>query len=294
MKKLFIVVVFLFLFSLLDSAKAFSVKPSELLITIDPGLKKTVSLQIVNPEKFDVNFSGKIYGVKQKNNGSPQFSVGYSVAEAWVKPKQSQILVPAGQSKNFDFTVDIPQSAQSGTYYLGLAIFKTGVNTSTVGLVGQVVSIFNLQVSGQAFDNISIDKWKLDENKTVGKEWFFDLNLSNKGNMEEQMTGNLLIKNWSGDNIYKENIYLGNRFLPNSVRYLKPQASLKDNIFWPGIYLAVVEIKYGLSGQTILATEHVWYWPSWMWPVTGFFVLGLLILVIFLVKIKRGLKKNRD
>jgi len=110
--------------------------------------------------------------------------------------------------------------------------------------------------------------------------------------MDADMTGSIIIKSWKGDELIRQNIKLGNKLLTNSVRFLNPKVDLSNNLIFPMVYQSSIEIKYGLLGQSTVATEYVFFLPLWS-KVLGSIVVILIIVVCFaLFKAKNERKKE--
>lgn len=294
---------FLFTFAVLSffvtvsPVRAFEISPVKALLTVDPDKNQTQTLvvKIKNNETLvtNTNFKLSVLGMKQDENGKPIFSRGVEIAESWVYPENNLINIKSGETGSGNFIIKIPKDAVSGSYYLGLAVEpvleKNKQNNFSVqqsGLSTRLVSLLTLQVKGLVQESLVIEKWTANlvdekENKKIN----FDLNLKNIGNIETAMIGSVGIKNWRGEEIFSEPIFLGNKLLANSYRVLHPEIILKNKINSPGIYSANIKINYGRTNQMISAVVYIWYFPNWSKIIL--LIAGLLVFCLIFWKFRK-------
>lgn len=269
----------------ISPAKAFGISPAKMLITADPNTSQTIVLSINNSEKNDLVFKLGVVGVEQDENGMPVFDRGVTDAENWIFPENGTVLIKAGQTKAINFIIKIPDSTQAGSYYTGLFV-EPSVEGSSNGQIGsRVISLLTIQVAGVVNEAVLIEKWSTKQSWLNDREWQFDLNLKNTGDVEVLLEGAVSIRNWRGEEIYTKPLGLGNKLLAGSRRALSPAMTVKDNIKLPGLYQAQLKINYGLTSQMTSGIAYVWYFP--LWSQVGLVVFGFLILVLVIFVIKR-------
>lgn len=271
-------------------AEAFSISPTKILLTIEPGKSGEVFVEVANSEKQDATFANKVLGVRQDNEGRPVFLSDYTVAEKWVHPKIDKIFLRSGSKEKMYFTIQVPIGTPAGAYYLALIIQAASMG-GDIGLTGQIVSLLNLQVSGVVSESVRINKWEFNEQKSGRDNWRLLLNLENNGDIEVFLNGNLSVNSWRGREIFKEKLNLGNKLLARSSRFLQPEFSLaKKHIYLPGLYQVKVDISYGKTNQLVSGSVYIWYWPVWS-KIAGFILL-FLTLAMF-VWLKRIFKRKK-
>lgn len=279
MKNFFCLVSVFFSLVVVEAALAFSISPTKILLTIEPGKSSEVFVEVENNEKQDMVFSGMVLGARQDNEGRPVFLANYTAAEKWVKPKTNQISLKSGAKDKIYFAIQVPTNTPSGAYYLALVVQSVSAG-GDVGLTGQIASLLNLQVSGLVSESVKINKWEFSEQKFDRDNWRFLLNLENSGNIEVLLDGNLSVSSWREREIFKEKLNLGNKLLAHSFRFLQPEFNLaKKSIYLPGLYRVKVDISYGKTNQRVVESVYVWYWPVWS-KIVGL-VLLFLVLVMF-------------
>ena len=256
-KKFFYLILILFFLAMVGMAEAFSITPTKILLTIEPGKTSELFVEVENNEKQNMVFAGKVLGVRQDNEGRPVFLSDYTVAEQWVKPKIDKLSLKSGAKEKIYFTVQVPTSTPAGAYYLALVIQSVSIG-GDVGLTGQIASL---------------------------------LNLENSGNIEVLLDGNLSVSNWRGREIFREKLNLGNKLLAHSFRFLQPELSLtKKSVYLPGLYQVKVDVSYGKTNQQAAESVYVWYWPVWS-KIAGLILL-FLMLAIF-VRLGRIFRRRR-
>lgn len=279
-KTLFITLFFLVVILGIKNTQAFSISPSKILLTINPGDYRTVSINVTNDEGRDMYFVGQVFVVDQSNNGQPIFFQNNTTSKSWIVASDKK-LIKKGEIKPFEFKINIPKNAYPGSYFFGLGI-KSELEQAGIGLTGQIISILNLQVSGQAKEELIINKWELNKIKTTSDNYVFNLNLDNKSNVDINLSSKISLYNWQGKTISSQNQYLGNMMIPNTTRFLNP--TIKDNKFnFSPVIKAKIDITYGrLNLQT---TDQVLI-LNWTVIIIAI-ILGFLFILALILLIKR-------
>lgn len=285
MKKFFGLLFFsLGFFLFCEQAKALTISPLRYIFTVDTQKNYQVTLTIKNDGQKQANYKLVVLGASQENNGQLIFSQNSSPAENWVKPEQNFLLVEPQKEKKVNFNISIPGGVYPGFYYLGLGVEEIN-NDKEIGLSSRVVSILSLQVSGIAHESLNISRWQEKINKDKQKDISFSLLIENFGNVTLPLNGRIVIKNLRGKEIDSQPLVLGNELLPQTKRTLEPRVPL-DKVTWPSLYNFEIQIKYGQTGQFVLAKERIWFLPLW-------FKLILSVLVIILFSVWFYFKKIR-
>lgn len=268
-----------FLFFAVHPAGAFTISPAKILLTMDAGSEKTVSLNVKNDEKKDIPFSLYAVGMKQDELGRSVFTNEKTGAVEWVNPEENRIELKSGESKNVNFRVAVPNGSFPGSYFFGLAVEpEVGVGEE-VGLKGKSAAIVLLQVAGIVNESLDIENWHGDRVLLFGnKNWRFNLRCKNVGNIDLPMQAKVEVIGWNGNIAGSEEIDMGNRLLSGTSRQLRPSLNIYKNLMWPGPYEARATIVYGRTGQTAAATDTIWYFPGWILGLAG------AVFAIFILK----------
>ncbi|MFH1789636.1 MAG: hypothetical protein ABH832_01035 [bacterium] len=268
-------IIIISLIALVNNASAFSITPSKLGISIDPGQSANFSISLENTEKSDLVFETKILSVRQNNAGRPEFLSNFSNTEKWVASLTKNEVVKANKQAEFDFNLSVPIKTAPGTYYIGMAFQPMPTAQADMGITPQLVTILEVKVSGTAYENLEITKWELNKGISGKNNWEFWLNLNNASNVEIFASSTVSIQKKKGQEIFSSAINLGGVILPETVRFLKPSVILPDSINkWPAIYVAKIKIEYGKTRQTIESQTAIIVLPAW------FKILIILLLVI--------------
>jgi hypothetical protein len=282
--KFFLLIIFIFFLSA-RPARAFEISPIKMLVTADSATNQTVVLKIKNSAKTDSVFLLNVFGMRQDNAGLPIFERGISPAEPWIFPEDNSITIKAGETKSANFIIKIPENTSPGSYYVGLAAEPSVDKNSQKNINTRLVSLLTLQVSGLATEAVLIEKWEKINNGN-NESWQFNLNLKNNGSVEVPMQGLIAIKNYKGDEIFAEQITVGNKLLAESKRALMPLVSLKDRVKLPGLYQAQIKLKYGKTNQEVSAIAYIWYFPGWSKIIIAVFIVILALLLVLRLRKK--------
>ncbi len=261
-------------------AQAFEISPIKMLVTGDPGNNYTVALKIKNTDAVSMVFDTSVFGMKQNESGAPVFERGINEAESWVFPENGQVSIGAGEVKSVNFFIKIPKDSLPGSYYLGLSA-EPAVKKQSGAVSGRLVSLLTLQVSGEVRESLRINQWK----KISGLDadnWKFALELENVGTVEVPLRGEVVVRNFFGQEVISEPLVLGNKLLANAKRSLGQELQVHDKIKIPGLYEVGVRVVYGKLGLSVSRTEYVWFIPFWSKLAAG--GLGLLIVVLVIRK----------
>jgi len=258
--------------------------------------------------------------------GTPALDIAdNSPQTAWsLKPflkVQDSIKVAAGKSANIPISITIPANQGAGSYYS--AIEYTAQNPTTkekVNIAASTASLVFVTVPGQTKELLGLKQFGAyvsDAKQTSGafqsifvgaapKE--FAYRLQNSGNIAEQPSGSLLVKNMFGRtvkevkdvNAKKQLVLIGQTrrieaCMNTSVLNNKDQTGQQtqttlcdDPGLMPGHYTAQIALFYGLNGnntQEITATTSFWYLPWWSIIIL---IVALLLIVGLVWLIRRA------
>ncbi len=269
-------------------AQAVGISPVKTVVTINIESTETVSLLINNSENSEALFKLGVLGAKQDNDGYPIFGRGLTEAETWVFPENNTVSIKAKQSQKTNFIIRVPKNTEPGSYYLGLFAEPASKAGNQSGVNPRVVSLLTVQVAGSVSEEMMVQNWNPKNVVFNNKNWSFALDLKNTGRIEVSMQGVLAVRNWRGEEIFVNEIRLGNKLIAGSLRHLLPNIVVENKILWPGPYQVQVRLNYGLANQKVSAITYVWYLPFWSIVSLGVFVLILIsFLAIFLLKRKK-------
>ncbi|SRR6266568_7900375 len=300
--------------------------------TLQPGAHVSDTLYINNLSQTQpltvtlhlVDFSA------QDQTGSPSLDLRPNAPQTtWsIKPflqLPSTVNVPAGKAVNVPITLSIPATQGAGSYYS--AVEYTAQNTpgqQNVTLAASSVTLMFVTVPGHAAEHMQLQQFGAfipssdDETGTFSSLFFttppkvLAYLLQNQGNVAEQPTGSILVKNMFGKQVKvieqanpKQQLALigqTRRFeacMQQSSQVTKAasgetQTTISCNTphLAPGRYTVELAVFYGLNGsanQEIVGTATFWYLPVWF-LILMVVVLFAIVLGVYLLqrKLRRG------
>ncbi|HEX8763061.1 MAG TPA: hypothetical protein VF733_04875 [Candidatus Saccharimonadales bacterium] len=295
--------------------------------TVQPGKTVKDTLYIRNlslTQDLQVDIRLIDFGAANET-GTPALQLGENQPQTpWsLKPfatVQQNVKIAAGKSANVPIAITIPANQGAGSYYSAIEYTaKNPVTKEKMNVAASAVTLAFATVPGEAREKLDLKKFGMfvGDPKDIAKGEFksfylgstpkeFAYRLTNSGNIAEQPTGSLLVKNMFGTTVKevtdanpkKQLVLLGQTrriqaCLKSSVLESKdPNATVSqkeecdDPGLLPGRYTAQIALYYGLNGnnsQEILASTSFWYLP-W-WSVVAFVVVILLIVgLIWLIR----------
>lgn len=289
--------------------------------SVQPGKTVSDTLYISNlslSQDLQVNMRVIDFGA-QNETGAPALQLDDNATQTpWsLKPFvkiPAEVKIAAGKSANVPISVTIPATQGAGSYYS--AIEYTAVNPETkqkVNISAATASLVFVTVPGEAKEQLILKQygaWQSDADQTNGKfkSFFFGspkefaYRLQNNGNVAEQPSGSMVVKNMFGRtaleiadaNPKRQLVLIGqtrriqtclktsvlNSQDPNS--QTAKQNVCDDPGLLPGRYTAQIAMYYGMNGnntQQVIATTSFWYLP-W-WSIVAF--IAFIVIVVLLV-----------
>lgn len=305
--------------------------------TLQPGAHVTDTLYINNLSKTQaLNVGLRILDFSAKDQtGSPSLALQKDAPQtAWsLKPfitMPASVTVPANKAVNVPISISIPATQGAGSYYS--AIDYTAENSpgeQNVTLSASSVSLVFVTVPGQAHEYMQLKQFGAfipngDDTTGSFSSWFFGSApstlayvLQNQGNVAEQPTGSMIIKNMFGkqvrtvDQVNPKNqlaLIDQTRRFETCVQPINKTAKsgtgedqttvvCETPHLAPGRYTAQIAVFYGLNGsnnQEVMATATFWYLPMWFLALAFAALFAIVLGVYFLQrKIRRGSRSKR-
>lgn len=278
-----------------SSGQALEIGPPVINLSGDPGttVKTTISLRDISPTSLLVN--GQINDfVAGGEDGTPKIILDDTVSpysfKSWVLPLTPLTLKPK-EIKTLNLTINIPASASPGGYY-GVARF-TGtppdLNGTGVSLAASLGSLILLTVNGQAKENLSIDEFSAAHDSKTGTLFEaapvdFTIRLKNSGNIQEEPTGLVTVKDMFGNVVATLGVNQPVRdILPDSIRKFDTpldSSNIGNKILF-GLYHADLSLTYGANKQTITSSITFWVIPYTLIAI----IIGSLIIAFIVLRI---------
>ncbi len=291
--------------------------------TINPGQKISDTLYLSNLSSTQtLTAKIKIIDFKAANNsGTPQLLIAANAPQTpWsLKPFitiTSSVTVPAGTAINIPFSITIPANQGAGSYYSAIEYAaQNNTGQGNVGVAASSASLIFVTVPGRATENLRLIRFgaftpSADDQTGQFSNWYFGSApkelaylLSNEGNVAEQPSGSIVLKNIRGKEVreisnanpnqslalidqtrrFEACIVPGQQQIRNSNGQTSNQIVCKNPKLELGRYTAELAVLYGLNGnptQQIIATTTFWYLPFWFLIIV-LVGLGVIIFALY-------------
>lgn len=286
------------------SGQALEIAPPLINLTVNPGQTITTKIQLRDVSKGQLLVTNQINDfVAAGEDGTPKILLKnrdddnpYSLRH-WIQPLPSLLLNP-NQIKAIQITLHVPKSATPGGHY-GVIRFSgvpPELKSTGVSLSASLGALMLVRVSGPVKEKLTLQQFsvaKLNKDGTAGaSNSLFDAapvafveRIKNEGNIHEEPTGNVIVKNMFGKPVAGVNVNLPPRnILPASIRkFTQPlDKSVIGSKRLFGHYTATMTLNYG-KDQKLTATTGFWVIPYKLMLgvivllVVGFFVLRTMI-----------------
>jgi hypothetical protein len=294
--------------------------------TIKAGEKIQDILNVTNLHKTeDLTVSIKVVDFKAADQtGTPNLLLKQTEPTRWsLKPYltiASSYKIPAGKSADVPFTINIPSNVGAGSFYSAIHYSVTGGDENAAGsnlsLAGSSVSLLFVRVPGEARSSLLLKEFGAfypTEDMITGsyatffsaaKPKYLSYTLENKGNLAEEPTGSMQLKDMFG-----KEVQLYEKANPNDSLVLIDQTrridvclnevdvteknklngqdekvkQCHDPRLMPGRYTANLIMLYGGEGTSsneIKAVSSFWYIPAWFIIA----VAAVLLIVFFIAR----------
>lgn len=272
----------------------------------------------------------------QNESGSPQLMRDSRERTAWsIKnfiTMPQQVVVNPGETIRIPITIEIPADTGAGSYYSAVEYAAVGSSapegdeTVQANIQASGVSLIFIKVPGQTTQQLTFLQFGTFVPDAGGREGSFKgiffsdrpkvmaYRLKNDGNIAEQPNASIVVKNFSGKEIYtitdanprKQLALRGQtrRFdaciNPENITQTTETGSdinsivCGDTSLTPGRYTAELTVLYGENGnetREITAKATFWYLPWWF---IGLIVVGLAIVAGAVMYIVRRVQDVRS
>lgn len=271
----------------------------------------------------------------QNETGTPQLMRGATERTAWSLKNYidipQQLTINPGETVRVPITIQMPSDIGAGSYYSAIEYKASNPTTDEqVNIAASGVSLVFVKVPGQTKQQLTFHQFGafVPDGGSGGsfKGLFFSdkpkvmaYRLKNDGNIAEQPNASIVIKNFSGKEVYtikdanpKDQLALRGQTRrfdacidPENVNQTTESGVdinavvCGDTSFNPGRYTAELTVLYGENGnetREITAKATFWYLPWWfvgVMVVALAIVAGIVVYIVRRVKDIRGRKTRR-
>ncbi|HDQ22716.1 MAG TPA: hypothetical protein ENN28_01950 [Candidatus Uhrbacteria bacterium] len=289
------------------TADAITISPPIIELEAAKGDIIQQSLKVRNEENRAVTYylSAERF-IATGETGAPEF-IGEDVGLAtWIKFPYKSISIPAGETIELPFAIEVPNYASPGGHYavvfLSTVPPETTKETSQVAIAAKIGSLILVKIAGDIKESAAISEFKTVSDTYASLPIDFYARVENNGNTHIKPRGTILIKNmWgsvAGSVAVNEQ---GGNVLPDQIRkfeasWVKNPNSVGATTFWGkyrqqkenyafGRYKADLTLNYGTAGKVLTASTNFWVIP---WHVI---IVNLFILIIIAGILYFGIKK---
>lgn len=286
-----------------QSGLALEIAPPVLNLTADPGevISTQIAIRDIANSQLVVTSEINDFTASGDENGNPKVITDgeekspYSIT-SWVSPFPKMTLKPK-QIENLPLKIAVPKNAAPGGYYGVIRFTATAPEgaTSSVSLAPSLGALVMIRVKGDAYEKLSIEEFSMtaDGKKSSlfeGIPFTFVERIKNEGNVYEQPSGNILIKNMFGKPVASVNVNSEYRnVLPKSIRKFEQsfdKAALGNGAMF-GKYTAELTLTYG-NKQTVSSTLTFWVIP---WKLI---ILGIVVLITAIFAIRAAILRYNE
>ena len=265
-----------------SNPKGLSLSPLRTELSLAPGTSLDGALTVTNStvEPMTVALSAEEF--KITNSKYDYEFIAESDISRWVSFKPSEIILKSGESKDVQYTVTVPPTAELGGYYISMFVSTAVGSPGDVGNSQQrVASLLYITVNSDVLGAVTragnvlslSSPWLMIDKGTWG------MTIQNGGTTHFRSDYSVKIENIFGDKISEyENSAL---ILPSTIRAISGELSAPS---MPGIYKVIYTIGLGDTPK-IIKTHYMLYLPIW--------AIGIILTIIIAVGLWFYRKVNR-
>ena len=275
-----------------DQGLALEIAPPVVNFAVEPGetIDSEIAIRDVSTSPLLVTSEINDFTASGDEDGNPKVLTDatekspYSIID-WVSPFEQMALEPK-QIKKLPLKIKVPANAAPGGYYGVIRFTATppdGESTS-VSLAPSLGALVMIRVKGQATEKLTIKEFYMTQNGKKGTffegiPFDFVQRIENEGNVYEQPTGHILIKDMFGKPVANVNVNADSRnVLPGSIRKFTQEFDSKalGSMGLFGKYTAELSLNYG-DKLTTGSSLTFWVIP---WKLIALAIVGLIAAVL--------------
>ncbi|NCU33280.1 MAG: DUF916 domain-containing protein, partial [Candidatus Moranbacteria bacterium] len=270
--------------------------PPRLEVEVKPDTTNTQVIKVRNEssETKTISISLRDFIVTD-NQGTPNFlditdteSNRWS-ASSWIQLSETSLTIKAGETKNLNLSVIVPENALPGGHYAAVVYSpNSGSIGSSTGASVQtnVGTLVYVTVPGDINQSASIQSFTAPKFSEFGPV-SFKSTIKNSSDIHIQPVGSIVVTNWLGGQTAKLALDQTNIF-PYTSRNFE---NTLDKKWLFGRYKATLNAVYGTAGGVVAATIFFWVIP---WRLLILVAAGIGIIVTLILILKNKPKKTKS
>ena len=285
--------------------QALEIAPPVLNLKANPGetINTTINLRDISSSALQVTGTVDDFTANGED-GVPKILLDaneptpYSI-KTWVQPLSKLTLKPR-QIEALPIVIKVPANASPGGYYGVIRFTATppGMESSGVSLSASLGALVFIRVNGAANESLVFDAFYASKTNKDESSWLFEeqpitfnQRIKNNGNVYEQPTGQIAVRDMFGNLVANVNVNLERRsILPGTTRRLDQpldKSNIGDRILF-GLYHAKLVLNYGESNKQITSEISFWVIP---WRLI---VLVLAVIIVVAIVGRVAMKRYTD
>lgn len=284
-----------------------SVTPPLFQLSMGAGEYWASTLKVVNTNAYDVDYYTTVVNFEPAGErGSSSFKPvaddfgsehDRGTLASWIKVTTEPIPVPAGQSVDVPFTVQVPNDAPPGGHYAAILVGTQPPNVTGTGpqvsVASYVSTLFFVKLRGDVIEEGRIRQFSSERDLYDTTDVTFNVRFENTGTVHVRPVGDIRVFNMWGKERGVIPINQGTTFgnvLPKSIRRYDFKWSGEFSPFEIGRYKAVLTLGYGSDVvRTTSAVTYFWVVP--VVPVATTLAVVLLFIFSTVFFIRRYIRK---
>ena len=302
--KIFVLLMVVLVSGLLLPLASNAITVSPPLIEIDANRGDVINqvLKVRNEEAVPVTYylSAERF-VASGEQGEPQF-VGEDVGLAtWIKFNVDSIVVPAGQTIEVPFSINVPNYAGPGGQYAAIFLStlppSAAKGGSQVTIASKIGTLVLVKIAGEIKESAQVAEFSAGSGSYLALPANFKIRVENNGNIHVKPMGTILIKNAFGSVAGEVKVNdNGGNVLPEQTRkfesaWVKNANATGATTFWGkyrqekenyafGKYSADLTLAYGTAGRVLNAKTSFWVIP-WHILIVNLIVLVIIVVILY-------------
>lgn len=287
----------LFLFGSVFDAHAFAVSPATIEVDVSAGSSTSGVIRLSNNDdaRAQTYVTEKRPFIAEGIGGAPVFlPESATSAAAWIQVEAPEIKMPAGETIEVPYQINVPSDAAPGGYYAALFFMNRPVETDAapVGVSARIGVLFFITVRGETRRAWEIESLAYGPKRTSAMPIGMEVQLRNKGNVHVRPEIFVTVRNMFGQDV--EHIELnseGRMLLPSQSRMFAGRWGSDQHSgggFWHELGNELKDVRLGryqlkLEVRASGFTPIVRMMDVGFLPWRSFTLGGTAILVLFLV-----------
>lgn len=282
-----------------QTQQSLSVTPPLFQLSVEPGDTWQSSVKVVNVNSYPLTVYAEVVnfepeGEQGRGRFMPIFEedTAHTLA-SWITIPKGPYVIPAEQSREINFLVDVPEDAAPGGHFAAILITteppKLGDDSYVLRTSQTVTSLFFVRIEGDVIEEALIREFSMKDSLVEEPDAEFLLRFENKGNVHLQPRGNIVITNMWGKERGVVPINHRTNFgnvLPESIREFTFSWKGEGSITEIGRYTAIATLAYGEAGvKSVTATTYFWVIPIKATVITVAVIIALVLFMVWAIKL---------